>query len=807
MPTPGGVPDMTRMSLRGSLRGGHGYAPSTGGGGGHSRRESATLPFIAPTSNYAREMANVANPVNARVSEGNTKAELLQVIEQQRREMQVRTDGVNAIQRNFERLSEMYRNDRAELEQLREEVKRLRGREGADESELKVYAAVRAELESLLQSHKELQETRRQEQQKCRSDAEEAQRRLEAQQRRFTELQGECDQLSRTAKEGEEKMGHVTAELAYLTRQVQQFVEEVRRRVSSLPVEGLTRGGSGPAPGDGDARQTVKAALADAWDSVDAVCVCLRTAHASMNHMAREQLWQRNALVSKVMQELEAAARGAVSEEEAAAREAIYTRRQDKLHGLSKQAECALRQEAQAELAGARRRLLLQELSHDAVAAELRRHVAELKERLQAALEGYDVLQQQHQAGMAMLRETLLQEIWQLREGMSQLHGQHAAAAAAAQQRLRESELQRLQEQHTLTLREVVEKSAAEYNARQLIWQERIAKLDDRLRGLTALTHAARTEMNELRAKNAAVCSDLRTSRTLAKEAQCEVLLRYETQLRENLIESENGQRESLLARAADHRGAFSTVAEVTAKLRLVVSLYAAAAEETAQRFVIVSDAWATSPVMACEQALHELRLQEMGRQVPKAPCSSLPASLAEMRTRLRELRQEASGVPRCLHDMQQEQARLFASALEDAQQLELSWAKSTAPRREEGQQQQEEEEEGRAKATIRTVMEMLIAAEQATESLYSCGLCMQLYRSPVTCVPCGHTFCESCLLLQPENKLRTKNSAWYCPECALRPCNLLVRVRALETLSGNFLFRKKGMEELQRAFDSLRAC
>ena len=43
-------------------------------------------------------------------------------------------------------------------------------------------------------------------------------------------------------------------------------------------------------------------------------------------------------------------------------------------------------------------------------------------------------------------------------------------------------------------------------------------------------------------------------------------------------------------------------------------------------------------------------------------------------------------------------------------------------------------------------VYEKLTKAEESTEGAFTCFACMGLYRSPVTCVPCGHSFCTPCM-------------------------------------------------------------
>eukprot|EP00899_Mesostigma_viride_P015333 jgi/Mesvir1/23800/Mv10613-RA.1 len=39
-----------------------------------------------------------------------------------------------------------------------------------------------------------------------------------------------------------------------------------------------------------------------------------------------------------------------------------------------------------------------------------------------------------------------------------------------------------------------------------------------------------------------------------------------------------------------------------------------------------------------------------------------------------------------------------------------------------------------------------LLAAEEAQESCYTCMICLAIFDHPITCAPCGHTFCAKCL-------------------------------------------------------------
>ncbi|EKF30526.1 hypothetical protein MOQ_005661 [Trypanosoma cruzi marinkellei] len=767
---------------------------------------SSSLPSIVPSTSHTCEVSGGGNYVNLRPPQRATTRDLLQVIEQQRKDLLARTDSVNAIQRNFERLSEMYRGDRAELEKLREEVQRLRERDAAGESELKVYTAVRAELESLLESHKELQETRRQEQQKFKSNANETRQQMEKQQRLITQLQGECEQLRRASTEGEEKLRRVSTELKELTGKVVQFVREVRGRVNSMPVETLTHEHSQEMRSNernlSDAGGIVRAALTDAWDSVDTVCVALRKAHVSMDQMAKRRIERHNVSLLNLMQQLETMLRESVTQEEVACRETIYAKRQCSLQGIHEQNECLLRQRVQEELASTRVEVQERGKVHDSIVSNLERQVVETNKRLQDAQAEYDKLQQRHQTGVTTLNESFQQQTLQLREEINELKTQHEKELAA-QRLLHESTLQALREQHMLALQKLKESFIAEYDKKESVWQDRLRQFNEKLTQCTEWLHASRSEMTKVHVREKMTCDFLETSLAVANRAHSETVLRHEATAREGLMEFEKAQRLCLLRQASDACKAFSTVAEWKADTRRVASFNAVKEDEAKRRFLIVLDAWATAPVVECGRSLFELRLQEESRRAVKAMYSSQHASLEAMRLQLRELRQGTLNVLQYLHDMRQEHSRLSGSALEFTRRLELSCAVSTSLFSQ--QQRQQQEERGKTILTIRAVMQKLMAAEEAAESAYACGLCLQVCCNPLTCVPCGHTFCELCLLNHPRNKLsKGGNTVQYCPECGLASCNMVVRVRALETLSGNFSFRKKGTKELQRALEAL---
>ncbi|KAG5484913.1 hypothetical protein LSCM4_07686 [Leishmania orientalis] len=124
--------------------------------------------------------------------------------------------------------------------------------------------------------------------------------------------------------------------------------------------------------------------------------------------------------------------------------------------------------------------------------------------------------------------------------------------------------------------------------------------------------------------------------------------------------------------------------------------------------------------------------------------------------------------------------------------------------------------------------------AESATESACCCSRCLELYCQPVACVPCGHIYCASCLLRHPRNRplwgltssstsaggassgesgaagagagievaqwLRSKSDPYaslFCPECASANVSTVVELRALGELAAKHDYKKRSLAVL----------
>eukprot|EP00759_Apiculatamorpha_spiralis_P007729 PhF_6_TR14917/c0_g1_i1/m.23310 len=136
-----------------------------------------------------------------------------------------------------------------------------------------------------------------------------------------------------------------------------------------------------------------------------------------------------------------------------------------------------------------------------------------------------------------------------------------------------------------------------------------------------------------------------------------------------------------------------------------------------------------------------------------------------------------------------------------DFAKSEEAMAKSLLKRFEHEKETLYQEKELNAKllASLRTMQEestktvkKLLQAEEACESNYSCMACMALMRDPVICAPCGHSYCRQCLATQQQ-----KRGNQYCVECDKNNVQGVVPSKALDLLSGKYLYRKQVLNDL----------
>lgn len=89
--------------------------------------------------------------------------------------------------------------------------------------------------------------------------------------------------------------------------------------------------------------------------------------------------------------------------------------------------------------------------------------------------------------------------------------------------------------------------------------------------------------------------------------------------------------------------------------------------------------------------------------------------------------------------------------------------------------------------AILRSSIQTVMRAEEAMEACLTCMVCMRVMVEPVTCSPCGHTFCSGCF---------ETAEGGGCPECENEATGR-VRVGMLGTLISKFNFQKQTLSSL----------
>mmetsp|Transcript_49741 Transcript_49741/g.155651 ORF Transcript_49741/g.155651 Transcript_49741/m.155651 type:complete len:263 (-) Transcript_49741:357-1145(-) len=94
----------------------------------------------------------------------------------------------------------------------------------------------------------------------------------------------------------------------------------------------------------------------------------------------------------------------------------------------------------------------------------------------------------------------------------------------------------------------------------------------------------------------------------------------------------------------------------------------------------------------------------------------------------------------------------------------------------------------------FRSTVNKLLSGEEALESSLTCMGCLRLMQAPVTCIPCGHSFCSTCI--QGED-----GALLGCFECGGDdPVRQVVRSDALDALCAKHAHRMHELVELQAA-------
>jgi hypothetical protein len=89
--------------------------------------------------------------------------------------------------------------------------------------------------------------------------------------------------------------------------------------------------------------------------------------------------------------------------------------------------------------------------------------------------------------------------------------------------------------------------------------------------------------------------------------------------------------------------------------------------------------------------------------------------------------------------------------------------------------------------AELRSVIARLIKAEEATEGAFTCLACVAIYRKPVTCIPCGHSFCLACI-----------ERTGHCQQCGPAVQVSYYPNDLLDQLTAKYVYRKQALSSLR---------
>ena len=114
----------------------------------------------------------------------------------------------------------------------------------------------------------------------------------------------------------------------------------------------------------------------------------------------------------------------------------------------------------------------------------------------------------------------------------------------------------------------------------------------------------------------------------------------------------------------------------------------------------------------------------------------------------------------------------------------------------------------------LRNTLAKILKTEEATESAFTCLKCMNIFDKPITCIPCGHSFCEKCVGDFNKKHKANGEKGESCPECSEDDAkkknggdkvDYFIQNELLENLSSRFLFRKQAIESLSIMVGNLK--
>ena len=781
---------------------------------------TATRPAGVPVQTPKRPAAAPADQSGGGAGGGGPGGGGLQLLKKklddQRTELEARTDAINSVQRNFESLSELYAKDRDRHGAAEAQVQTLTGQLDALRTHVAERTVPRVDLE---RAQTELTAARRaaaaEKEEGARHTAAlaEAQRRAEraceAAKLDHTELRGRLRAAEAASAEVVALVYGCEGALKELLAEMQACVEAARVRADAAAARGGPAGERARALRARLGEQLVPAFRRDTNDPAELAAALpatarLQAAEACLRRLAGPCVkgvaaaWHDEATLAA-----EAAARsGAAADEK--------RRRSDADAAEARRASQAAADELLArasevgDLTRAKQRLAAElEAAREEAAALWTRHKEEREVAARRAAEA---------EAAAAARDAAAQAATGAAEAEA---AQLRARAEAAEAALREADASHGEEERARAAEaEAAEAAAAAAAAAAQAGAE--AALRGRLEKAAAAAAAAeaagRARERELR-RGVEV--------GLQKVRECE-------EERERL---QRQQAEQSVEQARSHEEMGATVLSLTQLLketraeaeveRVAMARMQGRAEEAeaaraaaAERVVGLEEEVRAAATRGAEQAATAVTLREgVQLQLEEAEtrlrqlqerCDAEAARAARLaghkEDEVRELQKrlaEVAGEVRALAASEQALAAHKKQAAQAAEELRAARGEVAAAREKEKEVQTMLGALEGVQTETALALKKLLASEESCESAYACLSCFGTLKEPMLCNPCGHTFCKGCLA---DKARRNSHGDSFCPECNDFSVTSAIPLKTLDLLIGRYQYRTQVLTDLQSA-------
>ncbi|CCW70258.1 unnamed protein product [Phytomonas sp. Hart1] len=764
--------------------------------------------------------------------------ELLRVIGELQRELNARTDSVNAIQRNFERLSGMYRQDQEELARITSELQGLRAASKDAAAREKVLLAVQLELGNFMQTHKELLV-------KAEDERRDHIVVLSAAEMQQIILKETCEGLSKDNMILSERI----EELEWIYKQANADIADIRQRASLQILEDRKRqrntvemfvrrvmaavedcicsiktspvvGTSGmPSSAGGNAKET-PCVVGQNEDPVGAV-IDVETWEPWVEEAAQD-LFSRLKIISPTLQNVLSAARKAMSElnfsfvvqstiepAEKSSRQRleeleIYSRSvlQRSAQDLLDIVSCTLAKEK--ENSAAKEKIFqdecdrLQSFTHELTLGceAALQHVCGMHLTL---LDSYFDNKSQCLLDIAFDSQTYAQkQVQKVCEMSAKVHEVESCLIKAT--RDYEKRIMTIQAAHSSTLAQ----KKQEEDHIKIQHSREVQFLRDQLREsfqqkkqlLNETKGDFEQEVRDLKAQ----MDNLENANTHAQE---EAHTKWQKMV--EIIDTESAARMTIMTEENAHRlseertvgaallelgvnkiscihlsqqGAFDALKYTEEQQRCALYF-----EEYQPRLSVLQDSWQTQS--QCLELAYKHDMEMAHREETAKLREVIQTRDQQHLCELDELLKQLDTAKMTETQLQAESATLQSSLKEEQA---MSYKRSRV---------------------VFSAVGCLLSVEEASESAYSCLSCLKLLKTPQTCVPCGHTFCAACLFEHSRNKGESAqmwesavghahhDTLLFCPECKMQNVRAIVSTRALEELATKFTYKMKVLRDV----------